>query len=90
VEELASQASARDILKPQINEVLQCLDSLKSKRSIQKATEVLNNLANELRLELGRSSVPKRNIDNCQTVNMNVEENLSKVEVMHQRTVERL
>ena len=78
VEELSSQASARDILKPQINEVLQCLDTLKSKRSIQKATEVLNKLANELRLELGRSSVPKRNIDNCRTVNMNVEENLSK------------
>jgi hypothetical protein len=59
VEELSSQASAQDILKPHINEVLQCLDTLKSKRSIQKGTEVLNNLANEFRLELGRSSVPK-------------------------------
>ena len=78
VEELSSQASAQDILKPHINEVLQCLDTLKSKRSIQKATEVLNKLANEWRLELGRSSVPKPNIDNCQTVNMNVEENLCK------------
>ena len=78
VEELSSQASARDILKPQINEVLQCLDTLKSKSSIQRATEVLNVLANELRLELGRSSIPKRNIDDCRTVNINVEENLSK------------
>ncbi len=72
VEELSSQASARDILKPQINEVLQCLDTLKSKRSIEKATEVLNKLANEYRLELVSSSVPKRNIDNCRTVNMHV------------------
>ncbi len=77
VEELSLQASARDILKPQINEVLQCLDTLKSKSSIQRATEVLNVLANELRLELGRSSIPKRNIDNCRKVNINVEENLS-------------
>jgi hypothetical protein len=78
VEELSSQASARDILKPQINEVLQCLDTLKSKSSIQRATEALSVLANELRLELGRSSMPKRNIDDCRTVNINVEENLSK------------
>jgi hypothetical protein len=79
VEKLSSQASARDILKPQINEVLQCLDTLKSKSSIiQRATEVLNVLANELRLELGRSSILERNIDDCRTVNINVEENLSK------------
>ena len=68
-------ASARDILKPQINEVLQCLDTLKSKSSIQKATRLLNAFANELRLELGMVSGKKRNIDNCRTVNMNVEEN---------------
>jgi hypothetical protein len=76
VEELSSQASAQDILKPQINEVLQCLDTLKLKSSIQRATEVLNDLVNELHLELGRSS--KRNIDNCGTVNLNMEKNLSK------------
>jgi hypothetical protein len=78
VKELSSQASARDILKPQINEVLQCLDTLTSKPGIQRATKVLNDSANELRLELGRSSIPKWNIDNCRTVNMNVEETLSK------------
>jgi hypothetical protein len=91
VKELSSPASARDILKLQINEVLQCLDTLKSKIVIQRATEVLNDSVNELRLELGRSSIPKWNIDNCRTVNMNVEENLStKVEVMPRRTVEQL
>jgi hypothetical protein len=73
-----AMASARDILKPQINEVLQCLDTLKSKISIQKATKLLNDLANELRLELGNSSGSKRNIDLCRTVNINVEENVSR------------
>ena len=75
---LDAMALARDILKPHINEVLQCLDTLKSKESIEEATKVLNDLANKLRLELGSSSGPKRNIENCRTVNMNVEENLSK------------
>jgi hypothetical protein len=60
------------------------LDALKSKSSIQRTTEVLNDLANELRLELGRLAVPKWNIDNCQTVNMN----LVKVGVIPQRSVE--
>jgi hypothetical protein len=71
-----AMASARDILKPQMNEVLQCLDVLKSQKSIEKATTVLNNLVNDLRLELG--SARKRNIENCLTVNMNVEENVSR------------
>jgi hypothetical protein len=73
-----AMASARDILKPHINEVLQCLDIIKSKGSIEKATKLLNNLANQLRLELGKSSGAKRNIDSCRTVNMNVEENISR------------
>jgi hypothetical protein len=77
-----SMASARDVLKPQINEVIQCLDTLKTKSSIQKATKILNKLANELRLELGNSgskrSGLKRNIDSCRTVNLNVEENTSR------------
>jgi hypothetical protein len=71
------QPTARDILKPQINEVLQCLDILKSQKSIEQATTVLNSLANELRLQLGTSG-RKRNIENCKTVNMNVEENTSR------------
>ena len=71
-------ALARDILKPQINKVLQCLDTLKSKASIEKATKLLNEFANELQLELGKTSGIKRNIDNFCTVNMNVEENLSR------------
>jgi hypothetical protein len=71
-----AMASARDILKPQINEVLQCLDVLKSKKIIEKATTVLNNLVNDLRLELG--SARKRNTENCLTVNMNAEENVSR------------
>jgi hypothetical protein len=71
-------ASARDILKPQINEVLQCLDTLRSEASILKATKILDDLANELRLKIGKSFGAKRNIDNCCTVNMNVEENTSK------------
>ena len=75
---LDAMASARDILKPHINEVLQCLDTLKSKESFEEATKVLNDLANKLRLELGTSSGRQRNIENCRTVNMNVEENLSK------------
>jgi hypothetical protein len=76
-------ASARDILKPQINEVLQCLDILRSKSSIEKATKLLDGLANELRLELGKTSGTKRNIDNCGTVNMNVEENVTKKSRTH-------
>jgi hypothetical protein len=75
-----AMASARDILKPQINEVLQCLDTLKSKTSINKATKLLDDLANELRSEIGKSSGAgaKRNIDSCRTVNLNVEENASR------------
>ncbi len=65
-------------MKPQINKVLQCLDTLKSKASIKKATKLLNDFANELRLELEKGSGTKRNIDNCCTVNMNVEENVSR------------
>jgi hypothetical protein len=65
-------SSARDILKPQLNEVLQCLDALKSEASIQMATKVLNDLGNQLRLELGGTSAPKQNIENCLTVNINV------------------
>jgi hypothetical protein len=73
-------ALARDNLKPHINEVLQCLDYLNSKESINKARKVLNDLANELRLELATSSRPgtKRNMENCQTVNINVEEDSGK------------
>jgi hypothetical protein len=42
-----AMASARDVLKPQLTEVLQCLDLLKFQKSIKKATMVLNkNLAN--------------------------------------------
>jgi hypothetical protein len=70
-----STPSARDILKPQINEVLQCLDTLKSRTSIQRATKLLDDLANELRLELAKLTGSKRNIDGCRTVNLNVEEN---------------
>jgi hypothetical protein len=73
-----AMASARDILKPQINEVMQCLDTLKSQSWIEQASKLLNDFANELRLELGGSSGPKWNIEYCLTVNMNVEENLSK------------
>jgi hypothetical protein len=79
-------ASTRDILKPQINEVLQCLDTLKSKTSIKKATKLLDNLANELRLEFGKLPGSKRNIDLCRTVNINVEKSPGKVERMPQRT----
>jgi hypothetical protein len=69
---------ARDIFKPQLNEVLQCVDALKSEASIQMATKVLNDLANQLCLELGDTSAPKRNIENSLTVNINVEENMLK------------
>jgi hypothetical protein len=75
---IALTSAARDILKPQINEVLQCLDTLKSESSMQMASKVLSDLANQLRLQLANSSGPKRNIENCLTVNMNVEENASK------------
>jgi hypothetical protein len=78
VDDHQEMSEARDILKPQINEVLQCLDTLKTKKSIEKATNVLNQLANELRLELGSLSGKKRNIDHCRVVNINVEENVSR------------
>jgi hypothetical protein len=45
-------ASARGILKQQLNEVLQSLDVLKTKLSKELTTKVLNDLANQLRLEL--------------------------------------
>jgi hypothetical protein len=77
-----AMASAQDILKPQINEVLQCLDTLKSKTRIQRATKLLNNLANELHLELRTSGV-KCNIDSCRKVNMNVEENTSRKSIKY-------
>jgi hypothetical protein len=69
--------SARDILKPHMNEVLQCLDTLKTQASMDKATKLLNDFANEMRLEIGTTG-RKRNIENCLTVNINVEENLSR------------
>jgi hypothetical protein len=78
---MPDMTSARDILKPQMNEVLQCLDTLKSQSSIHLASKVLNNLANQLGLDLGTTSGSKRkrNIENCWTVsNINVEENVSK------------
>jgi hypothetical protein len=80
VEDMSSSAmaSARDILKPHINEVLQCLDTLKSQESMEKAIKLLNDFANELRLELATLSGPKRNIENSRTVNMNVKENSSR------------
>jgi hypothetical protein len=71
-----AMAWARDILKPQINEVLQYLDTLKSQSRIEQAHKLLNDFANELCSELGGSTRPKRNIENCHTVNLNVEENL--------------
>jgi hypothetical protein len=80
---LDAMASARDILKPHVNELMQCLDTLKSKESFDLAAKVLDELANNLRLKLGTSSGPKQNIENCQTVNMNVEENLSKKKRSH-------
>jgi hypothetical protein len=80
---MASNASARDILKPHVNELMQCLDALKSKESFDMAAKVLNDLANKLRLKLGTSSGPKWNTENCCTVNMNVEENLSKKKRSH-------
>jgi hypothetical protein len=67
-----AMASARNILKSQTNEVLKCLEILKSQESIEKATTALNNLANELRLDLG-STGRKRNLENCLAVNMNVD-----------------
>jgi hypothetical protein len=73
-----AMAWARDILKPQINKVLQCLDTPKSQSRIEQARKLLHNCANELHLELGRLSRPKRNIENCLTVNLNIKENLSK------------
>jgi hypothetical protein len=76
-------ASAGDILKPQINEVMQCLDTLKSKPSIKIASKVLNDLANELRLQLANSSGPKRNIETCLTVAMrsvNLVENATSIQ----------
>jgi hypothetical protein len=73
-----AMASARDSLKPHMSEVLECLDALKSEESIEEARKVLNDLANKLRLDLATSSGRKRNIDNCRTVNMNVEEDLCK------------
>jgi hypothetical protein len=42
------------------------------------AQQVPNDFANELCLELGGSSRPESNIEHCLTVNLNVEENLSK------------
>jgi hypothetical protein len=78
-----AMASARDILKPHVNEALQCLDALKSQKSMEKATKLLNDFANELRLELAMSSGPKQNIENCRTANMNVEEKSSRESRSH-------
>jgi hypothetical protein len=90
-EELYSlaMAPARDILKPQIDEILQLLDTLKSKKSIETATKVLKDLAQELHLEIAAttlsssSSGSKRNIENNSRTKVNnnrnvVEENLSR------------
>ena len=69
--------SARDILKPHMNEVLQCLDTLKTQASMDEIIKLLNDAVNKMRLEIGTTG-RKRNIENCLTVNINVEENLSR------------
>jgi hypothetical protein len=76
-------SSARDVLKPQINEVLDCLDILNTKISIEKATKLLNDLTNELRLEIAKNPRKGGNIVNCSTVNLNVEENVTKKRRTH-------
>ena len=73
-----AMASARDSLKPHMSQVLECLDALKSEESIEEARKVLNDLANKSRLDLATSSGRKRNTDNCRTVSVSVEEDLSK------------
>jgi hypothetical protein len=75
--------SARDILKPHVNEVLQCLDTLKSQENMEKATKLLNDFANESRLELAMLSGPKQSIKNCRAVKINVKENLSRKSRSH-------
>jgi hypothetical protein len=64
---------ARDIFKAQMNELFQCLDSLKSSAMNEKVANVLDDLVNRTRLELASLTSRKRNIDNVLTVNVNVE-----------------
>jgi hypothetical protein len=66
------------ILKPQINQVLQCLAMLKSQSRIEQARKLINDFAEKLHVELGSLSRLKWNIENCLTVNLNMKENLCK------------
>jgi hypothetical protein len=64
---------ACDIFKAQMNALFQCLDSLKLSAMNKKVANVLNDLVNCTRVELASLTSRKCNIDNCQTVNVNVE-----------------
>ena len=72
-------ASPRSYLKPQIDEMLQCLERLKSEEMTEKASTMLDSFVNEMRLDLAASTSGwKRNIDECRTVNINVEERMDQ------------
>jgi hypothetical protein len=66
--------STRDLLKAPINELFQCLDCLKSTGMNEKVTKVVEALVNGVRAKLASATSRKRDIDNCQTVHVNVEE----------------
>jgi hypothetical protein len=65
----------RDLLKPQLNDLFQLMETLKSPEWNEKSVVLLDDFVKEMRLAI--SYTRKRNIESCLTVNANVEERSS-------------
>ena len=70
---------ARQFLKPSVDDLYHCLERLNSPEENRLARKMLDDYTNCLRLKIAESYPRKRNIENVQTVSVNVEERTNQV-----------
>jgi MULE transposase domain len=70
---------ARQLLKPSVDDLYHCLERLNSPKENRLARKMLDDYTNCLRLKIAESNPRKRNIENVQTVSVNVEERTNRV-----------
>jgi hypothetical protein len=70
---------ARQLLKPSVDDLYHCLERLNSPEENRLARKMLDDYTNCLRLKIAESNPRKRNIENVQTVSVNVEERTNRV-----------